>query len=83
MSKTRKRTRARKITPQRDNDQMAKAVGAYLGKNGWDAHVVGPCEVRTGTPGGDLSGRVLAQYEFIAKFYGRRTPPKEETPCKG
>lgn len=62
-------------TGQTDNDRMAKAVAGYLGKNGWDAHVVGPCEVRTGDNGSDPSGRALAQYQFIAKFYGRRTPP--------
>ncbi len=38
--------------------------------------MVGPCEVRNvaGAPHGD--GRELKQYEFVAKFYGRKTPVK-------
>lgn len=59
------------------NDKMAHAVAVYLEKQGWDAHVVGPCEVRNATPSGDRSGVVLQQYEFVAKFYGRKTPVKE------
>lgn len=58
------------------NDKLEHAVAAYLDKQGWDAHVVGPCEVRT-VHGIDASGTVLQQYEFVAKFYGRKTPVKE------
>lgn len=57
-------------------DKLGHAVAAYLDTQGWDAHVVGPCEVRT-VHGIDRSGTILQQYEFVAKFYGRKTP----VPC--
>ena len=80
-----KRGRKKSITTSKiaNVDKMGVAIAEFLATQGWDAHVVGPCEVRVqhayngGTRLGDATGKELAQYEFIAKFYGRRTP----VPC--
>lgn len=65
------------------SDTMARGIAAFLSTKGWDAFVVGPCEVRIpiafngGERLGDPTGKTLGQYEFIAKFYGKR----QVVPC--
>lgn len=61
-------------------DRMCHAIADYLDTQGWQAGVVGPCEMRVphsyvgNQRIGDATGKTLAQYEFVAKFYGCRKP---------
>lgn len=78
-------TRKTRVKPQQAiDDAMGQAIAKFLATKGWLTNVVGPCEVRVphsyvgNQRIGDVSGKTLAQYEFIAKFYGRRAP---EDPC--
>lgn len=76
----RKTKRPTRVKTTANLDAMGQAVSAFLNTQGWDAFVVGPCEVRVppnyanNQKTHDASGATLGQYEFIAKFYGRRTP---------
>lgn len=66
-------------------DTMGKAIAAFLDTQGWNACTIGPCEVRVvhaynnnQQKTGDATGRTLAQYEFIVKFYGHKRAVCEE-----
>jgi hypothetical protein len=74
-----KATRKSKVpTNQALGLTMCNAIGAYLDHNGWSIGTVGPCEIRVNDYGADKTGKTLAVYEFVTKFYGMR---KSADPC--